>query len=84
MVLLLHCDAYLSDITFCPVVKSAIVKYELHIIHEVLYALIFMLSKLALDCAKVHWILDYIGVVGDLKFHEVHWICKNVSFLVTM
>ena len=65
-VVLLDSDTDLADVTLRAVVKLAIIEDELHVIHEVLNALILVLPQLCFDGREVHWVLHDVGVVGDL------------------
>ena len=84
VVLLLHLDANLAYVTLCSIVQPAVVKYELHILHEILYTLILMFSELSFDRTKVHGILHDIGVVRDLELLPVDRIRKNICLLIAI
>ena len=78
-IVLLYSDTDLSDVTLRAVVKLAIIEDKLHVIHEVLDALILVLPQLCFDGRKVHWVLHDVGVVGDLQLDVVHGVLEDVG-----
>ena len=84
VILFLDFNADLADFVFSAIVDAAIIKYELHVIHEVLNALILVILQLLLNRGEIHWVLDQQRIVRDVQFLIVDWVRKNVSLLVAL
>ena len=84
VILFLDVHANLANFAFCAIVDAAIIKYELHVIHEVLNALILVVLQLLLNRGEIHWVLDQQRIVRDVQFLIIDWVRKNVSLLVAL
>ena len=84
MILFLNLDSDLAYIAFRTIIDAAIIKYELHVIHELVNALVLVFLELLLDRGEVHRVLNHVRVVWDVQRNIVNWVCKNVSLLVAL
>ena len=84
MVLLLDFEAEPTNIALCAIVEPTVVENELHVVHEVLNARIFVFLQLLANRLKVHGILYNVGVVGDAQLLPIDRVCENVSLLISL
>ena len=83
-ILLMNRDSNLAHIAFCAIVDAAIIKYELHVLHEFIDALVLVLLKLRFDRREVHRVLHHRRVVQDVQRLIVDRVRKDVRLLVTL
>ena len=84
VILLLDLHSYLADVALRAVVDATIIKDELHVLHELLNALILVILQLVLNRGEVHRILHHLGVVGDVELLPVDRIRKDVGLLIAL
>ena len=77
-------DTNLANFALNTIVELAVVKHQLHIVHEVLDARVLVLLKLCLDGGEIHWVLDKQRVVGDSQLHIVDGLSKNVRLRIAL
>jgi len=84
MVLFHNFHSQATDFSFSAIVEPAIIKDELHVVHEVLDARIFVLLQLCLDCREIHWVLYNVRIVFDFELLVINGVSEDVSFLVPL
>ena len=84
MVLFHNFSSQTTDLSFSSIVQPAIIKDELHVIHEVLNARILVLLQLCLDCREVHRVLYNVWIVFDFELLVINGVSEDVSFLVPL
>ena len=75
IVLLLDGETNLAHIRLRPIVEPTIIENKLHVVHEVLNALVLVLSQLSFNGGEVHRILYDVGVVRDLQLLVKQPVC---------
>lgn len=84
MILFLDFNTDLADFALCAIVDAAIIKYKLHVLHEILNAPILVIPQLLLNRGEVHRVFDQLRIVRDVQFLIVDWVGKYVSLLVAL
>jgi hypothetical protein len=84
VILFLDLNADQANVAFRSVVHSTIIKDKLHVLHELLNALVLVLLEFCLNRGEVHRVLHHLGVVEDVQLLPVDRIGKNVSLLVAL
>lgn len=57
---------------------------KLHVLHELLDALVLLLLQLTLDSREVHRVLHHRQIVEDAEGYRVDWIGEDVGLLVAL
>ena len=65
LVLLVNLYTDEAHLTLHAVIEPAVVEHKLHVLHELLNALVLMVLQLALNRREVHWVLHYCQVVKN-------------------
>lgn len=51
-----------------PIIPDTVLENEYDVLDELFNFEVLMLLKILFDCSKVHGLLNYLEVVGDVKF----------------
>lgn len=84
VILLLNLDSDLAHVALSAIIDAAIIKYELHVLHELVDALVLVFLELRLDRSEVHRVLNHDRVVRDVQRDIVDGVRENVSLLVAL
>ena len=84
MVLLTDFYTHATHLCFSSIVEPAIIKDQLHVLHEVLNSRILVIFQLGFDGLEVHWIFYDHGVVGDFKVDIVDWLSEYLRLLIPL
>lgn len=62
-------------VPFLPV-REAVVEYLAHVVEELVVGGVLVSVHLALHGGEVHWVLDFIKVVGHTVLRRLDWISE--------
>ena len=74
-------DSYLathrSNSTIFSIIQQTVVKYELHVVNELLQRVVMVSVQALLDSAEIDWILHHFVVVRDAQLLWVDWLMED-------
>ena len=77
MKLISNALAHKTDLSGLSIVKDAIIKYQLHIVQEILHLGIDIVIQILLYSRQVHWLLNDVKVVKDVQLDGVDRLLEN-------
>ena len=66
----------------CLVVHIAVCKDGIEVFDALFGRMVIMMFKALFDGTKVHWMLDDLMVVGNIKFDGIYWCLKRPTELM--
>jgi hypothetical protein len=74
--------AHKANLGIFTVVKYTIIEYKLYIMQKLVHLHVLIVLKLLLHSTKVHRLLHYVKVIGNVELHRVNWLVENPGVLM--
>ena len=69
--------AHRSNSTIFSIIQQTVVKYELHVVNELLQRVVMVGVQALLDSSEIDWILHHFVVVRDAQLLWVDWLMED-------
>lgn len=80
--LLANSLAHDGDLTVLTIVLDAIFKHKVQVVEEILKLQVLICVQLVFNCTKIHWLLNYVIVIGYVQLLRVHRFVEDPRLIV--